>query len=242
MSRFVFLINTSNIPKKQKIVVNLTAGFIFILGFLIYAFSIVSLFPEICDEIGFNSKGKSTFIVIFIVGSIFCGIAYFLAFILNYNWKKEANKQLKYDEVFWANNSFIISSSFSAEWENSIRNVFKETGIINLICLNGSYAKEICFVDCRYIGVLNQGGDYSLVIINNDDLVFKERKYFSKQKKALEYLKKEKTNLLALNFMKDLDLGLSIIMDKNTITLIKLHKFTKPELFSVYSSVDKFFM
>ena len=150
MSRFVFLINTSNIPKKQKIVVNLTAGFIFILGFLIYAFSIVSLFPEICDEIGFNSKGKSTFIVIFIVGSIFCGIAYFLAFILNYNWKKEANKQLKYDEVFWANNSFIISSSFSAEWENSIRNVFKETGIINLICLNGSYAKEICFVDVFY--------------------------------------------------------------------------------------------
>ena len=165
-----------------------------------------------------------------------------MAFLFNLSWEKEANKQLKYEEVFREKSSFTISDSFSSEWNHSIKNVFKKTGIINLICLNGAYTKNVCFVDCRYVGVLNKGGDYSLVIINNDNIVFEEPKYFSTPKKALDYLKKEKTNLLALNFLKDLDLDLAIILDKNTITLKKLHKLTKPELISVHSSINKFFI
>ena len=241
MSRFVFVINTSNIRKKQKIVVNLTAGFIFLLGSLICAFSFVTLFPELTDEIGFNSKGSSTFIAVFIVGLTFCGIAYFLAFIINYNWKREANKQLKYDEIFGSNDSFIISNSFINDWDNSIRTVFKEAGILNLVYLKGAYSNNLCFVDCRYVSLLNKGGDYSLVIINYDELIFSERKYFTSKKKALDYLKTDISNSLAFNFIKALDVDIAVIIDKNSITLKRLHKLTKLELISIYSLVSKCF-
>jgi hypothetical protein len=242
MSRFVFLINTTNIPKKQKIIVNLTSGFLFLLGFIIVVFSFITLFPILTDEIGFNSKGKSTFIAVFIVGSIFCGIAYFIAFILNDNWKREANKQKKYDDIFSINDSFTISNSFTNDWDNSIRNVFKKPGILNLIYFRGAYTENLCFVDCRHVGPLNKGADYSLVIINHNEFDFQERGYFVNSKKALNILKVDTKNSLAFNFIKSLDVDMIVILDKNTVTLEKLHKLTKPELFSIYSTVTKFFI
>lgn len=241
MARFVFLINTSNIPKRPRLFVNLAAGFLFLIGFLILAFSVVTLFPEITEEIGFHSKGKETFTLIAVIGVIFCAIAYFLAFIINYNWKREANKQLKYNEVFGGNSNYEISENLNKKWDVEVNHFLRKSGVINLVYFKGAFSNNLCFVDFRYVGSINKGGDYSLVIIESDKLKLSERKHFTKNKKAVEFLKEDLDNTLAFNLLNDLSIEVAVILEDNKLYLQQVHKFNKQELASVYQSVSKFF-
>lgn len=81
------------------------------------------------------------------------------------SWKREAKGQQKYNRIFGTDASFEIADNFPDELVETIRNTWKSPGIINLISLKGAYSKNLCFVDVRYVGPLNRGADYSLVLI-----------------------------------------------------------------------------
>ncbi|MAR68527.1 MAG: hypothetical protein CL833_14860 [Crocinitomicaceae bacterium] len=240
MKKFIFLIDTSPVPKKQRIVVHLVAGFVFVLGALICLFSFSSLFPELTQEIGFHSNGTSTFLAVLITGLVFCSLAYLMAFAMTLSWKREAKGQQKYNRIFGTDASFEIADNFPDEWVEPIRNTWKSPGIINLISLKGAYSKNLCFADVRYAGPLNRGADYSLVLIVDQRFQFSEKMYFRSSKKAMDYLEVHRSTA-ALQLIQKLHTDVSVLLDNHSITLKKLHKFNESELQSVYRTVRTLF-
>ena len=177
---------------------------------------------------------------VLITGLVVCGLAYLMAFAMTLSWKREATRQQKYNRIFGTDASFEVADDFPDEWVEPIRNTWKSEGIINLISLKGAYSKNLCFADVRYVGPLNRGADYSLMLIVDQRFQFSEKMYFRSKKKALDYIKAHGSTA-ALQLIQKLDTDVSVLLDYHSITLKKLHKFNESELKSVYRTVGTLF-
>ena len=234
---FFFLVDISPLPLAQRITVYISAGLLYVPGFLIVLFSFFTISPNpLTDQIGFDSHGMNICLSLLITGIICCAMAYLIVYFMVASWRKAIKK---YQQVFNSDKAFVVSGFMPDQWAESIQNNSIWGKTTNLALLGCAYSSKICFADCRHIRmVVNKptGGDYSIVIIKDDSFHFDEKKYFNKKDDAIEFAIAKGYNNVT-QFLKNIPVEITVILDQNMIILKELHMLNKEKLRLVYHAV-----